>query len=46
MTPKSGKGDLEMSKIMNRKVLGVIALALVCVMAGTAILPLRRTQSC
>ncbi len=26
-----------MSKIMNRKVLGVIALALVCVMAGTAI---------
>ena len=37
MTPKTGKEVLKMKKSMTRKVLGYIALAMVCVMAGTVI---------
>ena len=37
LIPKTGKEVFEMRKILNKKVLGVIALALVCVFAGTVI---------
>ena len=37
MIPKTGKEVFEMSKILNKKVLGIVALALVCVFAGTVI---------
>ena len=35
MIPKTGKEVFEMKKILNKKTLGYIALALVCVFAGT-----------
>ena len=37
LIPKTGKEVFEMRKILNKKVMGVIALALVCVFAGTVI---------
>ena len=37
LIPKTGKEVFEMRKILNKKVLGVIALALVCVLSGTVI---------
>ena len=37
LTSKTGKEVFKMSKILNKKVMGVIALALVCVFAGTVI---------
>ena len=35
LTSKTGKEVFEMRKILNKKVMGIIALAMVCVLAGT-----------